>query len=115
MKFGSLGQVSREAIFSLSAEVGPNFATPPVGRWTTDEITTTCREDTAMSDGLATEAKSVLGDDTISGLIHNARITLQHGRYGLQVSIFSVKKGQSLGWSSVGRRQKRDGSFGKMQ
>ena len=116
MKFECLEQVSPEARFSTSVEVGQNCVTQPVSRWTTVEITTTCREDTAMRDGPAAEAKSVLGDNTISGPIHDARITLQYGRYGLQIQInFSVKKGQSLGWSSVGRFQIRYGSFGKMR
>ena len=87
MKFESLEQVSPEARFSKSVEVGQNCVTQPVSRWTTVEITTMCREDTAMRDDPAADAKSVLGDNTISGPNHDARITLQYGRYGLQVQI----------------------------
>ena len=75
-----------------------------------------CREDTAMRDDPAADAKSALGDNTISWPIHDARITLQYGRLVYKYrSIFSVKNCQSLGWSSVGRFQIRYGSFGKMQ
>ena len=79
--------------------MGQNFATRPVSRWTTVGITTTCREDTAMRDDPAAKAKSVLGDN-ISGPNHDARITSQYGRYGLEIQInFLEKKGQSLVWS----------------
>ena len=87
MKFESLEQVSCPAILSKSVEVGQNFVTRPENRWTTVEITIKCREDTAMRDGPAAQAKSVLGDNTISAPNHDARITLQYGRYGLEVQI----------------------------
>ena len=46
-----------------------------------------CREDIAMRDGPAAEAKSVLGGNTISGPNHDARITSQYGRYGFEIQI----------------------------
>ena len=109
MKFGSLGQVSREARFSKSVEVGQNFVTRPVSRWTKVEITTTCGEDTAMRDGPAAKC---MGDNTISGPNHDARITLQYGRYGLEVQINFLSEEGSKSWVVI---QIRYGSFGKMQ
>ena len=61
MKFVTLEQVSRPAIFSKSVEVGQNFVTQPVSRWTSMEITTMCREDTAMRDDPEADAKKCTG------------------------------------------------------
>ena len=80
MKFDGLGHVTRKARFSKSVEVGTRR---PVILWTKVGITTTCREDTAFRDDPAAEAQSALGSNTISGPIHDARIALQYGRYGL--------------------------------
>ena len=112
MKFVTLEQVSRPAIFSKSVEVGQNSATQPVSRWTTVETTTMCREDTAMRDGPAADAKSVLGDNTISGPIHDARMSLQYGRYGSDIQINFCSAEGSRSWEVI---QIPYGSFGKMR
>ena len=67
------------------------------------EITTTCREDTAMRDGPAADAKSVLGDNTISGPIYDARIALQYGRYGLEIQINFFSEEGSKSWVVIRR------------
>ena len=101
MKSESLEQVSRPAIISKSVEVGQNFVTQPVSRWTTVEITTMCREDTAMRDDPAADAESALGDNTISGPIHDARITLQYGRYGFEIQINFFSEEGSKSWVAI--------------
>ena len=49
----------------------------------------TCREYSAMRDGPAAEARGVLGENTIFGPIHDAKITLHHGRYVMEVQVDS--------------------------
>ena len=99
MKFESLEQVSRPATISKSVEVGQNFVTQPASRWTKVEITTTCREDTAVivlqpKQKVYWEITPSLGPSTTQGLLQSMDDMVQKYR-----SIFLVKKGQSRGWS----------------
>ena len=50
---------------------------------------TTCREYSAVRDDSTAEAKGVLGDITIFGPIHDAKITSDDGRYGTEVQVDS--------------------------
>ena len=82
----SWGQVSREAGFLKSVEVGHFFVTRPALVLEEHGITTTCREYSAKRDDTAAEAKGVLGDNTIFGPIHDARRSLQCGRNWIEVA-----------------------------
>ena len=61
----------------MLVEVEQNFVSRPVIPLTNEGITMTCREHSAMRDGPAAEAKGALGDKTIFGPVHDAKIALQ--------------------------------------
>ena len=61
------------------------------------------RESSAMRDDPTAEAKGVLGENTIFGPIHNAKISLQCGRYDIEVQVDSLCEDGSKSWVVVSR------------
>ena len=51
-----------------------------------------------MRDDPAAGAKGAVGNNTIFGPIHDARIKLQYGRYGIEVQIDSLNGDGSKSW-----------------
>ena len=103
VEFKSRRQVSREAGFSKSVEVRQFFVSRPAVLLEQHGITTTFRKYSAMRDDFAAEAKAVLGDNTIFGLIHDAKISLQFGRYSIDVQIDYVGGDGSKSWVAISR------------
>ena len=60
-------------------------------------------EYSALRDDTAAEAKGALGDNTISFPIHDARISLHYGRYGIEVQIDFVSGDGSKSWAVISR------------
>ena len=98
----SKDQVSGEARFSKSVDVGQCFATRPESLLEQHGITTTFAN-SAMRDDPPAEAKVVLGDSTIFGPIHDARVSLPFGRRGIQVLIDSAGGDGSKSWVVISR------------
>ena len=103
VEFKSRRLVSREAGFSKSVEVRQFFGSWPLVLLQQHGITTTFRKYSAMRDDLAAEAKSVLGDNTIFGPIHDAKISLQFGRYGIDVQIDYIGGDGWKSWVTINR------------
>ena len=93
---------------SNPVEVGQYFVTGPVLLLTHSGITTTCREYSAPRYDSTTEAKNVLGDNTIFGSIQGAKITLHHGRSSMEVQIGSFCEDEP---KTVGGHKQRRGQI----